>query len=193
VLSLMLAGTQPQQILCLTFTKAAAAEMNDRIARELGKWAAVADGELETDLRDLLGREPDDRQRKRARELFARVLDTPGGMNIQTIHAFCQSLLGRFPLEAGVAPHFSVLDERDAEEMMAAAREEVLRMARRDGGRLEQALAEIIAYVHETAFGELMTALAGERGASTITVRSTPSSPPSAICSASAMAKRRRR
>jgi ATP-dependent helicase/nuclease subunit A len=164
VLSLMLAGTRPQQILCLTFTKAAAAEMNDRIARELGKWAAVSDGELDTDLRDLLGRDPGDRQRNRARELFARVLDTPGGMNIQTIHAFCQSLLGRFPLEAGVAPHFSVLDERDAEEMMAAAREVVLRAARREGGRLKQALNEIIAYVHETAFGELMTALAGERG-----------------------------
>ena len=164
VLSLMLAGTPPQKILCLTFTKAAAAEMNDRIARELGKWAAASDGDLERDLFDLLGRTPDERQRVRARQLFARVLDTPGGMNIQTIHAFCQSLLGRFPLEAGVAPHFSVLDERDAEEMMAAAREEVLRAARREGGRLAQALAEVVSYVHETAFGELMAALAGERG-----------------------------
>jgi ATP-dependent helicase/nuclease subunit A len=164
VLSLMLAGTPPQRILCLTFTKAAAAEMNERIARELGNWAAASEGDIERDLVDLLGRTPDERQRTRARQLFARVLETPGGMNIQTIHAFCQSLLGRFPLEAGVAPHFSVLDERDAEEMMAAAREEILRAARRDGGALEQALAEIIAYVHETAFGELMAALAGERG-----------------------------
>jgi ATP-dependent helicase/nuclease subunit A len=164
VLNLMLAGTPPQKILCLTFTKAAAAEMNDRIARELGNWSAAAEEDLERDLIDLIGRTPDERQRTRARQLFARVLDTPGGMNIQTLHAFCQSLLGRFPLEAGVAPHFSVLDERDAEEMMAAAREEVLRAARRDGGSLAQALAEIIAFVHETAFGKLMAALAGERG-----------------------------
>ncbi len=164
VLSLMLTGTPPQKILCLTFTKAAAAEMNERIARELGLWATLSDEDLGKSLFYLLGRIPNDKQWSLARELFARVLDTPGGMNIQTIHAFCQSLLGRFPLEAGVAPHFSVLDERDAEEMMAAAREVVLRTARREGGRLEQALAEIIAYVHETAFGELMTALAGERG-----------------------------
>jgi ATP-dependent helicase/nuclease subunit A len=164
VLNLMLTGTPPQRILCLTFTKAAAAEMNDRIARELGNWAAASEKAIEKDLFDLLGRAPDARQRTRARQLFARVLDTPGGMNIQTLHAFCQSLLGRFPLEAGVAPHFSVLDERDAEEMMAAAREEVLRAARRDGGALAQALTEIIAYVHETAFGELMAALTSERG-----------------------------
>ncbi len=164
VLSLMLADTAPERILCLTFTKAAAAEMNERIAGKLGDWATLADDALERDLTALLGRQPEDRQRPLARRLFARVLDTPGGMKIQTIHAFCQSLLGRFPLEADVAPHFTILDERDATELMRAAREEVLQAAQRGDRRLAEALAEITRHVHETSFGELMAALAAERG-----------------------------
>ncbi len=165
VLSLMLTGTLPQHILCLTFTRAAAAEMSNRIAEGLGQWATAADGELEVTLTRHLGRKPDDDIRRRARRLFAQVLDTPGGMNIQTIHAFCQSLLGRFPLEAGIAPHFTVLEERDAEEMLAAAKEEVLANARQaEGGTLASALAEITAHIHESAFFDLMGAVAGARG-----------------------------
>ncbi|MFQ5618297.1 MAG: double-strand break repair helicase AddA [Rhodospirillales bacterium] len=165
VLSLMLTGTRPQHILCLTFTRAAAAEMANRIAEVLGAWATAADAALEETLTGHLGRQPDDDIRRRARRLFAQVLDTPGGMNIQTIHAFCQSLLGRFPLEAGIAPHFTVLEERDAEEMLAAAREEVL--ARADAaadGPLARALADVTAHIHESAFSDLMGALAGARG-----------------------------
>ena len=63
----------------------------------------------------------------RARTLFARALETPGGLKIQTIHAFCEALLRRFPLEAGVAPQFGVLEDRQAR----ALREEVLDDARR--------------------------------------------------------------
>ena len=165
VLSLMLTGTRPQHILCLTFTRAAAAEMSNRIAEELGEWAAAADEALEETLTRHLGRQPDDDIRRRAHHLFAQVLDTPGGMNIQTIHAFCQSLLGRFPLEAGIAPHFTVLEERDAEEMLAAAREEVLARAHAAGdGLLASALADVTAHIHESAFSELMGELAGARG-----------------------------
>ena len=143
VLSLMLAGTTPQRILCLTFTKAAAAEMSVRIAKELGKWASAGQDELPHQLLKLLGREPDARECRLARQLFSRVLDAPGGMNIYTIHAFCQSILSRFPLEAGIAPHFSVLDERDQAELMATARDEVLLAAERNGGPLAEALAEV--------------------------------------------------
>ena len=152
VLSLMLTGTRPQHILCLTFTRAAAAEMSNRIAEELGEWAAAADEALEETLTRHLGRQPDDDIRRRARRLFAQVLDTPGGMNIQTIHAFCQSLLGRFPLEAGIAPHFTVLEERDAEEMLAAAREEVLARPHADGdGPLPRALPHVTPPTHPPA------------------------------------------
>lgn len=163
VLSLMLTGTPPQRILCLTFTKAAAAEMSMRLAAQLGAWAAADAAALEKQLYAVLGRAAEPEERSLARQLFARVLDTPGGMNIQTIHAFCQSVLGRFPLEAGIAPHFAVLDERDAEELLAAAREEVLSAAGGEAGDVAGALAEVTAHVHEKEFAELMAAVASDR------------------------------
>ena len=104
VLSLMLTGTRPQHILCLTFTRAAAAEMSNRIAEELGAWAAADDEKLEKILSRHLGRQPDDDIRRRARRLFAQVLDTPGGMNIQTLTALCQSPPGPFPLGSVLPP-----------------------------------------------------------------------------------------
>ncbi|MCH7486089.1 MAG: double-strand break repair helicase AddA, partial [Proteobacteria bacterium] len=161
VLGLMLAGTPPRRILCLTFTKAAAAEMANRIAERLGAWASAPEEELDESLAGLLGRAAGEETRARARGLFARVLDS--GMNIQTIHAFCQSLLGRFPLEAGLAPHFTVMDERDANEMLAAAKEDVLSRARGDEA-LALALARVTAHIHETAFSGLLGDLARDRG-----------------------------
>lgn len=163
VLSLMLAGTMPQRILCLTFTKAAAAEMSVRIAKELGGWASASQDELRHQLLKLLGRDADAQECRLARQLFSRVLDAPGGMNIYTIHAFCQSILGRFPLEAGIAPHFSVLDERDHAELMATARDEVLVASERDGGSLAAALAEVTRHVREGGFTDLMRTLASQR------------------------------
>jgi ATP-dependent helicase/nuclease subunit A len=124
VARLLLAGTDPQRILCLTYTKAAAAEMQNRLFRTLGAWAMLGDPELRHELRTL--GEPGDAippaRLDRARTLFARALETPGGLRIQTIHAFCESLLRRFPLEASVAPQFAVLDDRAAR----ALREQVL-------------------------------------------------------------------
>ncbi len=164
VLSLMLHGTQPARILCLTFTKAAAAEMANRVAERLAGWTATSDAKLAEELEQLIGQAPGQELIGNARQLFARVLDAPGGLKIKTIHAFCQSLLGRFPLEARVPPHFQVLDERSAEKMLQAAREEVLAAAHRPGGEeLAQAVAVITAHAHEQSFHELMTALIGER------------------------------
>ncbi|MDO8605581.1 MAG: double-strand break repair helicase AddA [Phaeospirillum sp.] len=163
VLTLLLAGTAPHKILCLTFTKAAAAEMANRIQRQLARWATAADAALDHDLSLLLGRPPDQREQVRARRLFAQVLDAPGGMHMETIHAFCQSLLRRFPLEAGIAPHFQVMDERDAGELLETAKLEVLGAAR-DGGDLARALALISNRIHETGFPDLMAELASGRG-----------------------------
>jgi len=163
VLRLMLTGTRPERILCLTYTKAATAEMNTRIAKQLGEWSALPDEKLDKELIGLLGRQAEDAERIRARQLFARVLDTPGGMNIQTIHAFCQSLLGRFPLESGVAPHFSVMDEADSRELLRHAREDILIRARTDSGALADALSEVTRHLHETGFADLMASLAAER------------------------------
>ena len=121
VLRLMLSGTPPARILCLTFTKAAAAEMAIRINRTLGLWATLPDEALEDRLADLCGERPTMEARLNARRLFAQVVDCPGGMKIQTIHAFCQSLLRRFPLEAELAPHFDVMDDRTADGLLTEA------------------------------------------------------------------------
>jgi ATP-dependent helicase/nuclease subunit A len=118
-------GQLPNRILCLTFTKAAAAEMATRLARRLGEWAVAEEAALNEQLRGL-GCTPTETLRRRARALFAEVLELPGGMRISTIHGFCQSLLHAFPLEAGLPPQFSVLEDMDAASLLADAREAVL-------------------------------------------------------------------
>lgn len=162
VLNLLLEGTAPERILCLTFTKAAAAEMANRVARRLADWAIVDDATLAGALEDLSGQRPDAARMARARRLFARVLDTPGGMRIQTIHAFCQAVLRRFPLEAGISPGFQVMDERASAEAAEAALRTVLVAGRLgDPARdpLAGALAQVTARVSEDRFPKLMAAM----------------------------------
>ena len=126
LLRLILGGARPERMLCLTFTKAAAAEMSTRLNRRLGDWAGAGPEALAEDLHRLLGRAPSREETARARAGFADVLELPGGMRIATLHAFAQSLLRGFPLEAGLPPGFSVLEEMDAASELAAAREAVL-------------------------------------------------------------------
>ncbi len=126
VLRLLLAGAKPEEILCLTYTKAAAAEMRGRVAERLGRWVLVSEAELIKDLTDLGGTPPSPLVRLRARSLFARALEAPGGLRIQTIHAFCESVLHRFPREAGVPFDFSVLEEHQRDSMLLEARETVI-------------------------------------------------------------------
>ncbi|MDE0056977.1 MAG: double-strand break repair helicase AddA [Defluviicoccus sp.] len=165
VLRLLLAGTPPERILALTFTRAAAAEMANRIFAALGDWSTLSDEALRGVLADLLEDPPDSETTARARALFLQVLDAPGGMKIQTIHAFCQSVLGRFPLEARVDPHFRVMDERTEGETLRRARDAAIAEASRTP---ESALARAFAIVAgrgaESRFDELMAALSRERG-----------------------------
>ncbi len=163
VLRLLLSGTSPQRLLCLTFTKAAAAEMANRVNRSLSEWATAPDDVLCAKLTALTGEPPDDAGIGAARRLFARVLDVPGGLKIQTIHSFCESLLGRFPIEAAVPPHFQVMDERSAAEMMVAARDDVLAAALADS-ESRQALETLTAYLQEDRFSELLQGLLMHRG-----------------------------
>ena len=114
VLTLLLSGTPPHRILCLTFTKAAAAEMANRINDELSFWTVSSDKILTDRLSNLLAEQPDVDRVRAARRLIAEVLDTPGGLKIQTIHSFCESLLARFPVESGLTPQAKVMDERSA-------------------------------------------------------------------------------
>ena len=165
VLRLLLSGTDAGKILCLTFTRAAAAEMQNRIRRLLGEWAVMDDDRLTSAIVALTGVPPDNAVRALARRLFAQVLDTPGGLKIQTIHAFCESLLGRFPIEAGLAPHFEVMDDRTAAEVLEAARDDILTRAREgaDDG-LADALRIVTGWVHEDEFAKLMMEIASSRG-----------------------------
>ncbi|WP_196260057.1 double-strand break repair helicase AddA [Pelagibacterium limicola] len=126
VIRLLLGGAAPETILCLTYTKAAATEMRHRVSEILGAWTRLDDGDLAAALTDMLGHAPDAATQLRARQLFALALETPGGLKINTIHAFCEAVLQRFPLEAGVPVNFSVIEEADARQMILEAREAVL-------------------------------------------------------------------
>ena len=161
----LLAGTPPGRILCLTFTKAAAAEMANRLHTCLGQWAVMDDRKLGSELLALLGHKPEAAELTAARRLFAETLDAPEGLKIRTIHSFCESLLARFPLEAGVAPHFSVIDERSAAELLLEARDRLfaLSFAEPDGD-LARALEHLARLVNETDFADLMRELANNRG-----------------------------
>ncbi len=162
VLRLLLIGTPPERILCLTFTKAAAAEMNNRIADTLKSWASAGDAALRAALVKVMDRQPDDEDIARARRLFPAVLDVPGGMRILTIHAFCQTVLGRFPLEAGIAPNFGVLDDREQKAQLTAARQAVLDAAVADW-RLAAALAGVTAHVDQPTLEALFAEIASDR------------------------------
>ncbi|MEM6415672.1 MAG: double-strand break repair helicase AddA [Pseudomonadota bacterium] len=124
VARLLLAGVPPSRLLCITFTKAAAAEMADRLFKMLGEWSLASDKDLEKALATIgapLKDSDKDKNLARARRLFATALETPGGLKIQTIHAFCETVLKRFPLEAGVAPGFTVIEDADATRLKAEA------------------------------------------------------------------------
>jgi ATP-dependent helicase/nuclease subunit A len=164
VLRLLMAGVSPERILCLTFTKAAAAEMARRINDELGSWTVAEDEGLHEKLEELFGVRQNEEALVQARRLFAWVLEAPGGMKIMTIHSLCQSILRRFPLEANVAPHFQVMEERDADEMLEAAKADLLAMASDDSTPLHDAMAEVAARVHEVGFPKLLGDIARARG-----------------------------
>jgi ATP-dependent helicase/nuclease subunit A len=154
VLRLMLAGADPARILCLTYTKAAAAEMAIRLQQRLGRWVTLDDAALEAQLAEL---DVAPGASGRARELFARVLDLPGGMRIGTIHAFCQSLLKRFPLEARISPHFQLVETADARAALDQAREAMLPLADMAG------LASLAGLINAEGFAALAARLEAER------------------------------
>src|SRR5262252_5131702 len=165
VTRLLLEGARPERILCLTFTKAAAAEMRNRLSTQLGRWALAGDAALEQEVEHLIERPVDATLRTTARRLFARVLDAPGGINILTIHAFCQALLKRFPLEAGVAPGFEVLEEAEAQALLRHAQDEQMAaLAQPDApADLVEALATVACRISTTEYAGLMQKLLSER------------------------------
>lgn len=159
VIRLMLDGADPARILCLTYTKAAAAEMSNRIFGELGAWVRLADPALAAEIRELTGRNPDAAAIGRARALFARAVETPGGLKIQTIHAFAERLLHLFPFEANVPARFTVMDDLRKTEMLETAKRLTIRAAldapQSELGQAFFAMADIVA---EQGFDDLMRA-----------------------------------
>ena len=130
VIRLLLNGVPPEKILCITFTKAAAANMAQRVFETLGRWVTLPDRQLDEAIRTV-GAPLNPNTRLRARKLFASALETPGGLKVQTIHALCTRLLQQFPFEANVPARFSVLDDRDQNDMMERANLAVLLEAAR--------------------------------------------------------------
>jgi ATP-dependent helicase/nuclease subunit A len=160
LLRLMLTGAAPERIQCLTFTKAAAAEMSLRLQKTLGRWVTMSPDKLARALVDLRV-EPGEKACQAARALFAKVLDLPGGMRIGTIHAFSQSLLRRFPLEAAISPHFQLVDDRDADDALTEAREDMLTSAGTPA--MQQALRTLAGLCSAEAFGGHVKTLQRDR------------------------------
>ncbi len=164
VIRLMLNGTEPSRIMCLTFTKAAAAEMAHRLFERLSGWIVLSDDELSALLTNLGSPRPDAALLERARQLFTRALETPGGLKIQTIHAFCERILQLFPVEAGVVPHFTMLDDRQSAELLRDARNAVLASAKSDDASpLGMALSDVVNRVQADAFDALLTQILATR------------------------------
>jgi ATP-dependent helicase/nuclease subunit A len=160
LLRLMLTGAAPERIQCLTFTKAAAAEMSLRLQRMLGRWVTMHPGKLAEEL-TRLHVEPTEAACQAARSLFAKVLDLPGGMRIGTIHAFSQSLLRRFPLEAAISPHFQLVDDHDADDALTEAREDMLTNA--GAPAMQHALRTLAGLCSAEAFGGHVKTLQRDR------------------------------
>ena len=161
VARLLLEGAQPQRILCLTYTKAAAAEMQNRLFLRLGAWAMLPDQELRKQLADL-GQEARlaDTELRRARTLFARAIETPGGLKIQTIHSFCASILRRFPLEAQVSPGFAEMEDRAG----ALMRADIVR-AMANTPQAAPAVRDLAGYLADQDFDKITASIIAKRDA----------------------------
>ena len=157
VIRLMLSGVQPEKILCITFTKAAAANMAERVFTTLGHWITLDDTHLDAAICDSGIANPTPHIRMRARELFACALETPGGLKVQTIHALCTRLLQQFPFEANVPARFSVMDDRDQKDMLERASLKVLLEASASPGSAEgQALATAMTSAADVTFRDVV-------------------------------------
>lgn len=162
VLRLLLAGTSPERLLCLTYTKSAASEMSKRVFDKLAEWAIATPERLCELLSELLSRAPNDNETRHARTLFAQAIETPGGLKVQTIHAFAERLLQRFPLEAGIAPHFSILDDEAQRALLRSSIDAVLTKATaksEETPSLTEALRIVIAHAADDRFDNVLKEL----------------------------------
>jgi ATP-dependent helicase/nuclease subunit A len=163
VLSLLLHGAIPSKILCLTFTNAASAEMIDRVHKELGNWLMADEKALEQSIHTLLGYKPTAELKAKARSLFTTVLEASDGLRIQTIHAFCQTLLRRFPIEAGISPHFSIIDNKTEKELLQEARLQLFTHAHHGDAELGAAIHTLAQTLSEQGFHTLLNEIVAQK------------------------------
>ncbi len=161
ILNLLLSGVHSESILCLTFTKAAAVEMQNRLTSKLQEWAILDESKLIETLYDLTSTNPAKELIQKARGLLFTVLDTPGGMRIQTLHSFCQSLLQRFPLEAGIDPNFALVEEEEANQLLSEAYTYVLE---KNDPILLQAFQKVAFRMSDYRFEDLLQSVQSQRG-----------------------------
>ncbi len=156
VLRLLLQGVPPAKILCLTFTKAAAANMAQRVFEALAEWTRLDDHDLRAAIVETGAADPKEPVLVFARRLFARTVETPGGLKIQTIHAFCERLLHVFPFEANVAARFEVLEDLRQAALLEQARIDVLAEAAQDKGALGAHLQQLVTETSGIGFEEII-------------------------------------
>jgi ATP-dependent helicase/nuclease subunit A len=164
VINLLLDGVEPEKILCITFTKAAAANMAKRVFDTLAEWTTLDDAGLDKAIRERSSLKPDATRRALARRLFARALDTPGGLKVHTIHAFCTQLLHQFPFEANVAARFNVLDDAEHTQLLEQLTLNVLlEGADAPDGKLGRALAAAMVAAADQTFRDVVREAIGKR------------------------------
>ena len=163
VIRLLLEGADPSRILCLTYTRAAAANMAARVFSNLSRWTSLSDEKLAAEIEEL-DSWPDAERMKLARQLFARALETPGGLKIQTIHAFCEAVLHQFPLEANIAGHFELMDARMETALVAEARRQMIaRASESSDPELGAAFAAVLQSGGESGLDDLLDAIIARR------------------------------
>ncbi|MGX5800754.1 double-strand break repair helicase AddA [Bradyrhizobium sp. Arg314] len=163
VIRLLLNGTDPSKILCLTYTRAAAANMSNRVFSTLSEWTALPDAELGARIAALDGHGADRDMMRRARRLFAEALETPGGLKIQTIHAFCESVLHQFPLEANIPAHFDMLDPQMEASLFGDARRDMISGAGAGVEGLAEAFATVLERGGEFGLDSLLSEIVRKR------------------------------
>ncbi len=159
VLRLLLAGAPADSILCVTYTRAAAAEMRNRISKRLGDWSIISAKALTEDLKKMGIETPPQDMMQRARSLFAEILDNDNGPRVETVHSFCQTILHRFPIEAGITPQSRLADDEEQDRLKLQARNNIMAMA---DGELSSAVQLIAEMANEGRAAQILQAFFGQ-------------------------------
>ncbi|MEG8099109.1 double-strand break repair helicase AddA [Candidatus Liberibacter brunswickensis] len=166
ILRLLLANSHPSTLLCLTHTKAAAAEMSHRVLEIITEWSHLSTEILSAEITKIQGKKSTKKDISKARSLLTKILETPGGLKVQTIHAFCESIMQQFPLEANITSNFSIIDDDQSKKLIAEAQKSMLSSIMLDNNiELKKAFYKIIEISNETDLETLMSDIISNRNA----------------------------